>query len=90
VANGLQTKSATATIPVRAAKVYATDLKNKGGELNDQVASALLSQISVTELMGQRRVDVDPILISALATSEEPEVDTSIDSLIDLVIDLRR
>lgn len=90
MANLLQAQPATATVPIRAARVFVEDLLAKGCELNVEVADALQAQININELMGLQRVDVDPILMEALRTKEEVEVEESIDSLVDLVIDLRQ
>ena len=87
----LLTGTARGTIPVRAAHRFTMDLLAAGGEFNDRIAQELQGRISVAELSGRRRIDVEAAILEALAelVPSGSELDSSIDHMVDLVIDVR-
>jgi hypothetical protein len=76
-------KTQAPTISLRAARAYVNQLRHDGDVIHGEVADKLAGLITVAELSGQERVNVDAALAEAMA------VEYSIDALIDLVIDLR-
>lgn len=71
------------TVSLKTARIYVDQLKSRNDDLATEVAARVQGRITVAELSGQRRVDLD------LAIMDSVEVDSSIDALVDLVIDLR-
>ena len=67
------------------------DLLAAGGDFNDRIAQELQGRISVAELSGRRRIDVEAAIVQALAelAPAGPELSSSIDHMVDLVIDVR-
>ncbi len=76
-------KTPAPTISVRAAWAFVTQLRHDGDVIHGEVADKLAGLITVAELSGQERVNVDAALVDVMA------VEDSIDALVDLVIDLR-
>lgn len=83
VAHLLDTRTNAPTLSLRAARAFVAQLRQGSDVVHHEVADKLAGLITVAELSGQHRVDVDTTLVEAMA------VETSIDALIDLVIDLR-
>lgn len=80
------------TIPLRAAGIFAADLAAKGGQFNIELAERIRSQIVVAELSGRRRIDFGQAVREVEGNApggESSEVNASIDSMINQVIDLR-
>lgn len=80
------------TIPLRAAGIFAAELAAEGGQFNMALSERIQSQIVVAELSGRRRIDFGQAVRDVEgngAISESSEVNASIDSMIDQVIDLR-
>ena len=71
------------TVSLKTARIYVDQLRSRNDELATDVAAKVQGRITVAELSGQSRVDLD------LAILDSVEVDASIDALVDLVIDLR-
>ena len=71
------------TVSLKTARIYVDQLRSRDDELATDVAAKVQGRITVAELSGQSRVDLD------LAILDSVEVDASIDALVDLVIDLR-
>ena len=80
------------TIPLQAAQIFAADLAAEGGDFNTEVARRLEGEIAVAQLSGQARVDFGLAIHETKQVKDlaaEAELDSSIDSLIGQVIDLR-
>lgn len=75
--------TSTATISVRAAKTFVTQLRAGGDDFSSELADLLQGRLTVAELSGAKTVDLDPALVEVLA------IEDSIDALVHLVIDLR-
>ncbi|NNF54980.1 MAG: hypothetical protein HKN03_11130 [Acidimicrobiales bacterium] len=71
------------TVSLKTARIYVDQLRSRNDDLASEVAAGVQGRITVAELSGQSRVDLD------LAILDSMEVDASIDALVDLVIDLR-
>ncbi len=71
------------TVSLKTAKIYVDQLRSRHDDLATDVAAKVQGRITVAELSGQSRVDLD------LAILDSVEVDASIDALVDMVIDLR-
>ncbi len=67
------------------------DLLAAGGDFNDRIAQELQGRISVAELSGKRRIDVEAAIVQALAqlVPNDTPLESSIDHMVDLVIDVR-
>ena len=62
----LTEEAATATIPVRLAQRFLTDLSAAGGDLNVEVALRLQSQISIAQITGINQIDLEAAVVPAL------------------------
>ena len=71
------------TVSLKTARIYVDQLRSRHDDLATDVAAKVQGRITVAELSGQSRVDLD------LAILDSVEVDASIDALVDMVIDLR-
>lgn len=83
VVEQLLEKKLMPTVSLKTARIYIDQLKSRNDDLATEVAARVQGRITVAELSGQRRVDLD------LAIMDSVEIDSSIDALVDLVIDLR-
>ncbi len=71
------------TVSLATARIYVNQLEETNDDLAQAVAGRIRGRITVAQLSGRPRVDLELAIVDSI------EVDTSIDALVDAVIDLR-